>query len=111
MRGETSGLTRLPLSPHPAPAVPTTGATGFLTLRFSVWNGRTALVTAQARNPLQAGRLLSQPDGGANLFLLNPAGGLLGGDDLSIEVALEPGARVRLRTTGATKVYLSLIHI
>lgn len=46
-------------------------------------------------------------DGAATLLLLNPTGGLLGGDRLETAVALGPGSRVCLSTPSATRVYRS----
>ena len=83
------------------------GASGFLRLRFERRGTRTVLADLASRSPLQVSRVLDRPDGWADVYLLNPSGGLLGGDDLAIEVRVDPGARVRLRTPGATKVYRS----
>ncbi len=46
-------------------------------------------------------------DGVATLLLLNPTGGLLGGDHLEIDVLVGPGSRVCLSTPSATRVYRS----
>ena len=45
--------------------------------------------------------------GGATLFLLNPTGGVLGGDRLQTRVELGAGSRVCLSTPSATRVYRS----
>lgn len=45
--------------------------------------------------------------GAATLFLLNPTGGVLGGDCLDTAVELAPGAHVCLSTPSATRVYRS----
>ena len=45
--------------------------------------------------------------GVATLFLLNPTGGVLGGDDLDTAVELGPGSHVCLSTPSATRVYRS----
>jgi urease accessory protein len=42
------------------------------------------------------------------LLLLNPTGGLVGGDRLTAEISLGPGARACLSTPSATKVYRTL---
>jgi urease accessory protein len=49
-------------------------------------------------------------DGGSALclMLLNPTGGILGGDRLTTEISLGPGTHVCLSTPSATKVYRSL---
>jgi urease accessory protein len=46
-------------------------------------------------------------DGAATLLLLNPTGGLLGGDRLETRLAVGPGCRVCLSTPSATRVYRS----
>ncbi len=45
--------------------------------------------------------------GAATVFLLNPTGGVLGGDRLETRVELGPGSRVCLSTPSATRVYRS----
>ena len=45
--------------------------------------------------------------GAATLFLLNPTGGVLGGDHLETRVELGAGSRVCLSTSSATRVYRS----
>ena len=45
--------------------------------------------------------------GAATLFLLNPTGGVLGGDRLETRVELGAGSRVCLSTPSATRVYRS----
>jgi len=46
-------------------------------------------------------------DGAATLLLLNPTGGILGGDHLQSEIVLGSGSRVCLSTPSATRVYRS----
>ena len=58
--------------------------------------------------PLQALESVELDDSGvATLLLLNPTGGLVGGDVLETSVALGPGSRVCLSTPAATRVYRS----
>lgn len=45
--------------------------------------------------------------GAATMFLLNPTGGVLGGDQLETAVELGPGSHVCLSTPSATRVYRS----
>jgi urease accessory protein len=45
--------------------------------------------------------------GAATLFLLNPTGGVLGGDRLETRIELGAGSRVCLSTSSATRVYRS----
>jgi urease accessory protein len=58
--------------------------------------------------PLQALEPVDLDGSGvATLFLLNPTGGVLGGDDLDTAVEIGPGAHVCLSTPSATRVYRS----
>ena len=58
--------------------------------------------------PLQALSPVALDDSGAAvLMLLNPTGGVLGGDMLDTRVCLGPGAHVCLTTPAATRVYRS----
>ncbi len=84
------------------------GRDGFLRLGFERRGDRTVLTERRFTLPLQA---LEPVDldgtGGATLMLLNPTGGLLGGDVLDTRVVLGPGSRVCLTTPAATRVYRS----
>jgi urease accessory protein len=64
-------------------------------------------VLAQSRFtlPLQALTPLETDDGTAYLMLLNPTGGVLGGDHLVTEIIQEAGTHVCLTTPSATRVY------
>lgn len=57
------------------------------------------------RLPLQALAPAALPGGAAYLMLLNPAGGLNGGDHAATDIELGPGAQVCLATPSATRVY------
>jgi urease accessory protein len=58
--------------------------------------------------PLQALEPMDlEGDGTATLLLLNPTGGLLGGDRLETDISLGPASRVCLSTPSATRVYRS----
>lgn len=85
------------------------GRDGILRLAFERVEGQTVLTQRRFTLPLQA--LEPTPldkDGSLFLMLLNPTGGLLGGDHLKTEVMLGPGAHVCLTTPSATKVYRTL---
>jgi len=66
------------------------------------------LARSRFRLPLQvlAPNLLD--DGSAYLFLLNPTGGIVGGDRLETEILVRKGAHVCLTTPSATAVYRAL---
>jgi urease accessory protein len=48
---------------------------------------------------------LTLADGASYLMLLNPTGGVLGGDRLTTEIVQEPGTHVCLTTPSATRIY------
>lgn len=91
-----------------ASSPPRTGRDGFLGLAFERRAGRTVLTGRRFTLPLQA---LEPVDldgtGAATLLLLNPTGGVLGGDHLETRVELGPGSHVCLSTPSATRVYRS----
>jgi urease accessory protein len=67
---------------------------------------RTVVRDCYAHVPLQVLRPVYLDDTGtASIYLLNPCGGVLGGDTYTITVTLQPGARVHLTTPSATKLY------
>ena len=57
--------------------------------------------------PLRVVHAFPQGDGGTLLHLHNLSGGVLGGDQLALDIELAPLARVQLTTTGATRIYRS----
>src|ERR1700739_1270423 len=81
------------------------GRDGFLRLRFARSGARTILAQSRFSLPLQALAPLALEDGAAYLMLLNPTGGVLGGDHLITEVVLEAGTHVCLTTPSATRIY------
>jgi urease accessory protein len=84
------------------------GRDGRLRLVFESRDGRTVLTGRRFTLPLQALEPMDLTgDGSATLLLLNPTGGVLGGDRLETEVRLGPGSRVCLSTPSATRVYRS----
>ena len=85
------------------------GRDGALSLAFERRGGRTVLTERRFTLPLQV--LEPMPldsDGSVYLMLLNPTGGLVGGDHLKTEIRLGAGAHVCLTTPSATKVYRTL---
>lgn len=83
------------------------GRDGRLSLRFGRSGGRTALLRSRFSLPLQAPAPLLLEDGSVAMALLNPTGGVLGGDRLETEIVLEENAHVCLTTPSATRVYRS----
>jgi urease accessory protein len=81
------------------------GRDGFLGLRFEQRRGKTALTQCRFKVPLQALALAELADGTPYLMLLNPTGGVLGGDFLLMQIALGADTGVCLTTPSATRVY------
>ena len=84
------------------------GRDGFLELHFQRRADRTVLTRSRFTLPLQALEPLILEDGAAYLMLLNPTGGLVGGDYLQTTVVQGPDTHVVLTTPSATKVYRTL---
>ncbi len=82
-----------------------TGRDGFLRLLFERQGAATVLRRAGFSLPLQALSPLTMDDGTSYLLLLNPTGGILGGDRLVTEIDLGEGAQVCLSTPSASRVY------
>jgi urease accessory protein len=81
------------------------GRDGFLRLRFARSGANTILAQSRFSLPLQALTPLTLSDGASYLMLLNPTGGVLGGDHLVTEVVQEAETRVCLTTPSATRIY------
>ncbi len=79
-----------------------------LRLRFERRGAGTVLAEHRFTLPLQAlGSMDLDGNGVATVMLLNPTGGLVGGDVVETTVALGTGSRVCLTTPAATRVYRS----
>lgn len=82
------------------------GRDGRLDLRFKRdRDGGTRLAQSGFSLPLQVLAPRALENGAVSLFLLNPTGGVLGGDHLTGRIALDAGAHVHLSTPSATRVY------
>jgi urease accessory protein len=81
------------------------GRDGFLRLRFARSAGRTILAQSRFSLPLQALTPLALVGGASYLMLLNPTGGVLGGDHLVTEIVQEAGTHACLTTPSATRIY------
>jgi urease accessory protein len=81
------------------------GRDGFLKLRFARSGASTILAQSRFSLPLQALAPLTLADGSSYLMLLNPTGGVLGGDRLVTEIVQEADTHVCLSTPSATRVY------
>lgn len=91
------------------PAAGETQVRGRLDLTFANQRDlrRTRLVACEQSPPLRVIRAFPLQDGAALAHLHNLSGGVLGGDQLALNVTIEPGANVQLTTTGATRLYRS----
>ena len=82
-----------------------------LRLRFGTRPGYpgTALLERQHRGPLVVQRPFHpEPYDGGNpchVYLVHPPGGVVGGDELAIDVQVDPGAHALITTPAATKFY------
>jgi urease accessory protein len=81
------------------------GRDGRLCLRFERRGGRSILAHGASRVPLQILAPLRLEDPASIVTVLNPTGGLLGGDRLAIEVIVGSGAHACVTTPSATRVY------
>lgn len=80
---------------------------GRLQLAFENVAGQTVLRHVEHEGPLRVQRPFRQPDGGCQVYVLNPPGGSVGGDDLRIEARVGEGSRALLTAPGASKFYRS----
>ena len=78
---------------------------GRASLRFSRGGDGLSRHQGSASAPLKIQRGFNRANGRCELPLLHTAGGLVGGDQLSITVHLEPGSRALLTSVAAQKVY------
>ena len=95
----------LPHQPQSPPSPDRPGRDGLLRLAFERRGTATALRRCRYKLPLQALSPLTLDDGTSYLLLLNPTGGVLGGDHLRTEIAVEENASVCLSTPSATRIY------
>jgi urease accessory protein len=79
---------------------------GELALRVAPGAGRSVLAGVRHRGPLRVQRAFHpEASGTCHVYLLHPPGGLVGGDELEIDVDVQSGARALLTTPAAQKVY------
>lgn len=77
---------------------------GVLRLHFGTRGGRTVLLRDLQQAPLMIVRPFLLPCGTLMVFVVNPTGGLLGGDCSDIEVRVDGGARVLIVGQSATRI-------
>jgi len=81
------------------------GRDGLLRLRFERRGATTVVAGCRYVLPLQVLAPVALDDPAAIVSILNPTGGLVGGDRLSIDVHAAAGAHAVLTTPSATRVY------
>jgi urease accessory protein len=78
-----------------------------LRLRFVARQRRTFLVERQHQGPLLVQRPFYPEGGVCHAYIVHPPGGVVGGDELTIDVEIEADANVLLTTPAAGKFYRS----
>jgi urease accessory protein len=77
-----------------------------LNLGFAQENGATRLARRSHRGPLVVQRpFLPEGPGVCHVYVLHPPGGLVGGDELTIDVEVDAAAHALVTTPAASKVY------
>jgi urease accessory protein len=90
----------------PAVAAPSrVGRDGRLSLRFERREAATVLTRCRYTLPLQVLAPVDLADSATVVSVLNPTGGLVGGDRLALDIDVGPGAHACLTTPSATRVY------
>lgn len=89
-------------------AVADVGRVGALDVHYVRQNGKTIISRASCTSPWHLfPPVYLDETGSAYTLLLNPSGGLVGGDRLSIDMRLSPQAHVIISTPSANRVYRS----
>jgi urease accessory protein len=78
-----------------------------LSLRFAERSGRTVLTERSHRGPLLVQRAFYPEPEECHVYLLHPPAGIVGGDDLNLNVNVDPHAQVLITSPAATKFYRS----
>lgn len=88
---------------------PLPGKRGELRLRLGLKNGRTIIKEVYNQVPLKVAKPFYLEPGSGEIFIyqMNPAGGMVQGDNYYQTVELEKGAQAFLTTQSATKIYRS----
>lgn len=99
----------MPSSAQDRPVTATVGRRGLLRYEYDREGPRTVLTHASCTSPWHHFPPSHLDDSGcAVTWLVNPSGGLVGGDHVSVEARLNAGAHVVMTSPSATRVYRSL---
>jgi len=79
----------------------------YLELKLTAGQHKTALLPLKRYGPLSVQRPFYPEQDVCHVYLLHPPSGVVGGDELELQVELEPQAKALFTTPGATKFYLS----
>lgn len=77
----------------------------YLALGFDRTDEQTRLRHMEFRGPLRVQRPFYPEQGLCHVYLLHPPGGLVSGDDLTIQIRCQPGSEALLTTPSAGKIY------
>lgn len=91
----------------PITQIKTSGWQAKLHLAYADRAGRTRLIEKQQSGPLTVQRPFYPEKDVCHSYLLHPPGGVVGGDQLNIQVKVKSGAHALVTTPGATKFYRS----
>jgi len=84
------------------------GRAGRLRLRYATRDGRTIIAQSHCTSPWHLLPTIYLDDtGAAYTLLVNPSGGLVGGDHLSVGMKVDEGAHVLISAPSANRVYRS----
>jgi urease accessory protein len=87
------------------PTDPTEGWTARLELAFAQRGGQTYLARRRHIGPLIVQRPFFPEPHACHVYVVHPPGGVVGGDELTIDVRANAGSHVLLTTPAATKFY------
>src|SRR3569833_2027356 len=79
---------------------------------FEVFGGRSSLTSRRHHGPLRVLRAFYPEGAGVcHVYVLHPPGGVVGGDELLIDVAVEAGAHALITTPAAGKFFLRVCAV